>query len=99
MRLPLCVLAIAVSAWAANPDADTPSPAPQDSQAPAATPAAPAAPAAPAGPMPLSTPSFTGPLSNLPPAVFDAGPFGKLSVNGFLSGMGLGQSNSIPGDH
>ena len=48
--------------------------------------------------MPLPTPAFTGPLSNLPPATFDAGPFGKLSVNGVFSGMGLVQSNPIPGD-
>lgn len=96
MRLPLCVLAIAVSAWAANPDADTPGPTPQDSQAPAA---AAAAPAAPAAPMPLPTPSFTGPLSNLPPATFDAGPLGKLSVNAFLSGMAFTQTNHIPGDN
>lgn len=48
--------------------------------------------------MPLSTPSITGPLSNLPPALFDAGPFGKLAVNGFVSGMGLLQNNHVPGD-
>ena len=53
---------------------------------------------APAAPAPLSTPSMTGPLSNLPPAVFDAGPFGKVSANGFLSGMGLVQNNPVPGD-
>ena len=56
--------------------------------APATPPAA-----APAAPMPLSTPAITGPLSNLPPAMFDAGPFGKIAVNGFLSGMGLVQNN------
>jgi hypothetical protein len=74
--------------------------------APAAAPAATdqkpadaaAAPAAPAAPAPLSTPAVTGPLSNLPPAVFDAGPFGKLAVNGFLSGMGIAQNNHVPGD-
>jgi hypothetical protein len=106
MRLPICVLALALSAWAADPDAPQPAtpdqaqaaaPAPAaDAQAPAASPAAPAAPAAP---MPLSTPAFTGPLSNLPPAIFDAGPFGKLAVNGFISGMGVGQTNHIPGDN
>lgn len=101
MRLPLCILALALSAWAADPDSAQPADTPDQAQAaPAADAQAPAAaPAAPAAPMPLSSPSITGPLSNLPPAVFDAGPFGKLSVNGFLSGMGLGQSNSIPGDH
>src|SRR5215469_13116160 len=66
-----------------------------------ATPASPdqaAKPAEPPPPAPLSTPSMTGPLSNLPPAVFDAGPFGKVSANGFLSGMGLVQNNPVPGD-
>jgi hypothetical protein len=57
-----------------------------------------AAPAAPAAPAALPTPSITGPLSELPPAVFDAGPLGKLSVNGFLSGMGIAQNNHVPGD-
>ncbi len=66
----------------------------QDPQAPAA--AAPATP--PPGPMALSSPSMTGPLSNIPPAIFDAGPFGKIAVNGFLSGFGLVQSNHVPGD-
>ncbi len=66
-------------------------------QTPAPAPAA-AAPAAPAAPMPLSTPAITGPLSNLPPAMFSAGPFGDIAVNGILSGMGLVQSNHIPGD-
>ncbi len=103
MRLPICVLALALSAWAADPDAPQPADTPDQAQAAAPTPAAdaqaPAAPAAPAAPMALSTPAITGPLSNLPPAIFDAGPFGKLAVNGFLSGMGVGQTNSIPGDH
>jgi hypothetical protein len=57
-----------------------------------------APPAAPAAPTALPTPSVTGPLANLPPAIFDAGPFGKIAVNGFLSGMGLLQNNHVPGD-
>src|SRR5579871_3091111 len=57
-----------------------------------------AKPAEPPPPAPLSAPSMSGPLSNLPPAVFDAGPFGKVSANGFLSGMGLVQNNPVPGD-
>jgi hypothetical protein len=61
----------------------------QNAAAPATPPPAPAA---------LPTPSITGPLHGLPPAIFDAGPFGKVAVNGFLSGMGLWQSNHIPGD-
>ena len=59
---------------------------------------APPAAAAPAAPMPLGTPSITGPLSGLPPAMFDAGPFGKIAVNGIISGYGYTQSNTIPGD-
>ena len=69
----------------------------QAQDAPAQTPPA-AAPAAPAAPAALPTPAITGPLSGLPPAIFDAGPFGKIAVNGFLSGMGLAQNNHIPGD-
>ena len=30
--------------------------------------------------------------------MFQAGPFGKLAVNGFFSGLGLVQSNHVPGD-
>ena len=52
----------------------------------------------PPAPAALPTPSITGPLQGLPPAIFDAGPFGKVAVNGVLSGMGLWQSNHIPGD-
>jgi hypothetical protein len=55
-------------------------------------------PAAPASPAPLPTPAITGPLAGLPPAIFDAGPFGKIAVNGLVSGMGLVQNNHIPGD-
>src|SRR6185312_8773192 len=55
-------------------------------------------PAAYTAPTPLSTPAVTGPLQSLPPAIFDAGPLGKLAVTGVLSGMGLWQSNPVPGD-
>ncbi|HLH42006.1 MAG TPA: outer membrane beta-barrel protein [Bryobacteraceae bacterium] len=48
--------------------------------------------------MPLPTPSITGPLQGLPPAMFDAGPFGKIAVNGLLTGMGFAQNNPVPGD-
>jgi len=74
---------------------------PPASQTPDATSQAPAAAtpaAAPAAPAPLSTPAMTGPLSNIPPAIFDAGPLGKLALNGFLSGMGSVQSNHMLGD-
>jgi len=48
--------------------------------------------------MPLSTPSITGPLSQQLPAMFNAGPFGNIAVNGIVSGMGLVQNNHVPGD-
>ncbi len=69
--------------------------------APAQAPPAPApAAAAPAdaAPTPLSTFVLTGPLSWVPAAEFDAGPFGKLSVNGIVTGYALGQNNAITGD-
>jgi hypothetical protein len=68
-------------------------------QTPAATtPAAPTEPAATTAPAPLSTFVLTGPLQWLPPATFDAGPLGKLSVNGIVTGFAQFQNNSIPGD-
>jgi hypothetical protein len=73
-------------------DAPAPATPAPDQAAPAAAPAAPAAPAA------LPAPSVTGPLASLPPAMFDAGPFGKIAVNGFLSGIAMGQNNHVPGD-
>jgi hypothetical protein len=75
--------------------AQTPAP-----PAPAQTPAPTAAPAAPADapPAPLSTFVLTGPLQWLPPATFDAGPLGKLSVNGILTGFSVFQNNPVPGD-
>jgi len=71
----------------------------------AQTPAAPA-PAAPAAqapapadaPAPLSTFVLTGPLQWLPPATFDAGPLGKLSVNGIVTGFAQFQNSSVTGD-
>jgi len=73
-------------------DAQNATPAPADGTAAAAAPATPAAPA------PLPMPSITGPIQFIPPAMLDAGPFGKIAVNGFLTGMGLVQSNHVPGD-
>lgn len=49
-------------------------------------------------PSPLTTPSITGPLQAAPPINFDAGPLGKLSLNGVLSGFGLVQGNHVTGD-
>ncbi len=56
-------------------------------------------PAAPAAPAPLSTPTITGPLQAAPPITFEGGPFGKLNLDGIVSGMGLWQSNHLPGDN
>jgi hypothetical protein len=61
-------------------------------EAPAPTPAPATAPA------PLSTFVLTGPLQWLPPATFDAGPLGKLSVNGIVTGFSVFQNNYVPGD-
>lgn len=49
-------------------------------------------------PEPVTTPSMTGPLQLPPPIVVDAGPLGKLDVDGVVSGMGLLQGNPFPGD-
>ena len=85
------IIVLLVAAWAVNaqttPDQQTPAPA---AQTPAPAPAAPAA---------LSSPSITGPLQGIPPAMFDAGPFGKLAVNGILDGMGMWTGNHVPGDN
>ncbi len=87
-------LAITLTAGAQAPA--TPAPAPADQ--PAAAQAAPAPADQPAAPAPLSTFVLTGPLQWLPPATLDAGPFGKLSVNGILTGYSVFQNNSVPGD-
>ena len=69
--------------------------APSSAQAPAAS--QPAAPKADP-PAPLSTFVLTGPLQWLPPATFDAGPLGKLAVNGIVTGFSVFQNNYVPGD-
>ena len=69
------------------------------SASPAAPGAAAADPAPAAAPAPLSTPALTGPLTWLPPAVFDAGPLGKIAANGIITGSGLWQDNHVPGDN
>jgi hypothetical protein len=63
---------------------------------PAAAPAP--APAAAAAPAPLSTFVLSGPLTWLPPAMVDAGPFGKVEINGVITGYAMGQNNPTPGD-
>ncbi len=56
------------------------------------------APAAAPAPTALSTFVLTGPLQWLPPATFDAGPLGKLQVNGIVTGFSQFQNNHVPGD-
>jgi len=90
----LQTMAGAVMAMALMATAQTPAPS---APAPAATPAPADQPAASA-PAPLSTFVLTGPLQWLPPATFDAGPLGKLSVNGIVTGFSVFQNNSVPGD-
>ena len=87
-------IAIAVASGAQTPAAPAPA---QTAPAPAAAPA-PAPADQPAAPAPLSTFVLTGPLQWLPPATFDAGPLGKLSVNGIITGYSVFQNNPMPGD-
>jgi len=58
-----------------------------------------AASAAPPAPTPLPTPSITGPLQATPPINFEAGPLGKLSLDGIVSGIGLFQNNAVAGNN
>jgi hypothetical protein len=72
-------------AWAGAASAQATAPAP------AAAPAAPAAPAA----SPMANPAITAPMAANPnPAVFDAGPLGKITVDGVFSVLGGYQSPS-----
>ena len=85
MKTILFSIMLLSAASAQNPAGQQPSgppPANQPAQAPA----------------PLSTPAVTGPLQAAPPLTFDAGPFGKIALDGVLSGIGLWQSNPVPGD-
>ncbi len=88
----LQTVAGAVLAMAMMAGAQAPAPlAPATASTPAPAPA-------PAADAPLSTFVLTGPLQWMPPATFDAGPFGKLSVNGIVTGFAQFQNNSVPGD-
>src|SRR6516162_1353752 len=79
----------AAPAAAASTAVSTSSTATAPATAPAEQPAAPTA---------LTTPAVTGPLQWLPPAMFDAGPLGKIAANGIVTGFGMVQSNHVPGD-
>ena len=82
----------------------------QTAQSPASTPTQEQTPAqaAPAGnqqatpasaPAALPTPAMAGPIQGIPPAIFDAGPFGKIAVNGILDGLGMWTGNYVRGDN
>jgi hypothetical protein len=91
------VVAITISAAAAA-QTETPAPAAAAVQT-TTTPTAPATTAVTATAAgPLTTPAVTGPLQWLPPAMFDAGPLGKIAANGIVTGFGMVQSNHVPGD-
>ena len=97
------VIAMALMAGAQAPAPPAPAPiaTPALAPAPAAqTPAASQLSTPPAdAPAPLATFVLTGPLQWLPPATFDAGPLGKLSVNGIVTGFAQFQNNYVPGDN
>jgi hypothetical protein len=95
-KVTLILQIVAGTAFAAGLMANAQTPAPTPAPAAAAADQAAAAPAA--APAPLSTFVLTGPLAWLPPATFDAGPLGKLSVNGIITGYSAFQNNSVPGD-
>jgi hypothetical protein len=95
----ISTVAVLAAASAVNALCQAPSAATAADQSAAAPAAQVATTPAPAAPTALSTPSATGPLSMLPPMMFDAGPFGKIAVNGILDGMGSVTSNHVPGDH
>ncbi len=83
-------VAVAASAQAPVSPATAPDAAPAAQAAEASVPAT--------APAPLSTFVLTGPLQWLPPATFDAGPLGKLYVNGIITGFSQFQTNHVPGD-
>jgi hypothetical protein len=72
---------------------------PAFAQAPATSATDAATQAAAAPPTPLTTPAVTGPLQWMPPAMFDAGPLGRIAANGIVTGSGLWQNNHVPGDN
>ena len=86
----LAMAAVAVAQTPATPASPPAAPAAEAQTPPPAAPSAPTAPAAPA---------ITGPLAGLPPAVFDAGPFGNIAVNGIVDGLGSWTGNYVPGNN
>ena len=100
-RARVALLGVSLAIFSASPATaqGAPAPKPADEPQAAAQTAAPAAPAAPAeAPTALPTPSITGPLAAAVPITLEAGPLGKLSLNGVVSGFGVFQSNAVPGN-
>ena len=64
---------------------------PASDQAPAPAPAA--------APTPLPAPATSGPLQLSPPINFEIGSLGKYTINGAVTGIGLFQNNSVPGNN
>ena len=94
------VLGASLAALTSSPcvsQTDVPASMPADQQPTSNPPAAPAA--APAAPTPLPTPTITGPLQAALPMNLEAGPLGKLSLNGVVSGIGLFQNNAVSGNN
>jgi len=80
----VAAIAAPKDAAASSSAAATPAPTPAPDPPPAAA---------------LPTPAVTGPLAWLPPATLDAGPFGNISVNGILDGLGMWTGNYVAGDN
>ncbi len=91
LKLTMCAgVAMLGLAWAGAAAAQTAGSSP----AAATPPATPAAPAAPT-PSPMANPPVNAPMAANPyPATFDAGPLGKITVDGVLSGLAGYQSPS-----
>jgi hypothetical protein len=101
LALRILIAVFYLSCWTVFPALTQQSPDSSSQQAPTngqsqGTPSPSTTPAS--APTPLSTPSITGPLQAATPITFDAGPFGKLALNGVVSGMGLFQSHHASSD-
>jgi hypothetical protein len=82
--LSLALAACALAQETAPAATATPTPEPAAAETPSA---------------PLPAPAITGPLQGLPPATFDAGPFGRIAVNGVVDGLGTWTGNPVAGDN
>jgi hypothetical protein len=83
---------LAMAAWQIGAAPASLAQAPPPAVTPAPEPEAPA-------PTALTTPPLTGPLAANPnPVTFETVEFGKIYVGGAITGMGLFQSNPVPGN-